>query len=121
MVSTLLAFSANNARKQLKEEVDAKNDALQRAEAKESEAVLAKKRIEKNLYFHRIARSLREWLTGDLARAEQLFSDRSNEHRDWEWDYLNRLFHSNRRILMRESPFRVQDIQISRIVPMVAS
>lgn len=76
-----------------------------RAEAKESEAALARHRAETNLYFQQISRAHREWLTNNLTQAEQLLEECDRVHRDWEWHYLKRLFHSEMRTLRGEGDY----------------
>jgi WD40 repeat protein/serine/threonine protein kinase len=48
-----------------------------------------------NLYFNHVALADREWHAGNAGRAEELLDACPAELREWEWDYLKRLCHSD--------------------------
>jgi WD40 repeat protein/tRNA A-37 threonylcarbamoyl transferase component Bud32 len=61
--------------------------------AREAERAQREK-ADASLYFHRIALAHSEWLAGHATRAIQILEEcRGDEHRGWEWQYLERLFH----------------------------
>jgi len=61
--------------------------------AREAERTQREK-ADASLYFHRVALAHREWLAGHSTRAIQILEEcRDDEHRGWEWRYLERLFH----------------------------
>jgi len=63
-----------------------------------------RQRAEASLYFHRIALAHREWLAGHGTRAIQLLEQcRDDDHRGWEWRYLDWLFHPELLILQGHS------------------
>ncbi len=76
-----------------------RGDALEAALAELGEARRAEKtqreKVEASLYFHRVALAQREWLGGHPLRAAELLKHcKSDPYRGWEWQHLNRLFHS---------------------------
>jgi WD40 repeat protein len=71
----------------------------QEAERQKAEAERAQARAETNLYFNRIALAHREWLDNHVSRARELLDECPPELRRWEWNYLNRLCHSEQLIL----------------------
>lgn len=59
-----------------------------------------REKLSASAYFHKISLAHREFIDGDLARATQLFEDsRDDPHRGWEYDYLDRMLHQQRRPL----------------------
>src|SRR5262249_43888524 len=52
--------------------------------------------LERQLYIHRVSLAQREALT-EVARAEQLLDECPTALRGWEWDYVKRLCHLERR------------------------
>jgi WD40 repeat protein/serine/threonine protein kinase len=51
------------------------------------------RQLEWHDYRHRVSLALREWQTGDVARAEQLLDGCAPEFLAWEWHYCKRLCH----------------------------
>ncbi len=76
-------------------------DALEAAQASRRKDEQQQREIlSASAYFHQISLAYREIKDGDLQRGTQLFEDSRNDpHRGWEWDYLNRLLHHERRPL----------------------
>ena len=50
-------------------------------------------------YFHRIALANLEWRDSNVGRADQLLEECPADRRQWEWHYLKRLCHMDRRTL----------------------
>ena len=72
-----------------KAEISTKQETAQRKLADQ-----AKKTAERNLYYANIRAAHQCWLSARLREADRLLETCSAEYRDWEWDYLRRLFHS---------------------------
>jgi WD40 repeat protein/tRNA A-37 threonylcarbamoyl transferase component Bud32 len=74
--------------------LEASNARLGVAVEEKDQAILvaakAKKQTDLFLYFHRILLAEREWWAGNLARTKVLLSECPEEHRGWEWRYLDR-------------------------------
>lgn len=56
---------------------------------------LARDRLDRTLYFHRVALAHREWLANNVARVDQLLDECPPPMRHWEWHYLHRLCHGD--------------------------
>jgi WD40 repeat protein/serine/threonine protein kinase len=69
------------------------------AEAAKEQSQQVSRELQKTLYEQAIALAYHEWQNGNPGRAEQLISACRPEFRGWEWDYLHRLCHSDRRTL----------------------
>ena len=63
------------------------------------QAVAARAVAEADLYLKRVALAQRDWLAGDVGRAEALLAACPAERRGWEWHYLTRLCHADLRTL----------------------
>jgi WD40 repeat protein/serine/threonine protein kinase len=79
-----------------------------------------REQVETNLYFQRVARAHLEWLSNNLARADQLLDECPVQQRGWEWRYLRRLFHPEIRTL-RGHATTVQKVACSPDGRMIAS
>jgi len=104
VVVTAFAYNAQlkGALRQTEEEKEKAEDATKEAEAatKEAEAATkeaeaATKEAERNKYFLHIAQAHAGWREGNLVGAEKLLDDCPRDQRNWEWHYLNRLFHAH--------------------------
>ncbi|HZL88898.1 MAG TPA: protein kinase [Pirellulaceae bacterium] len=71
-------------------------------------------------YVNRIALAHREWLAGDVGRAQQLLEDCPPDLRNWEWRYLLRLCHSER-VIFRGHADAVNNVAFSPDSSRVAS
>jgi WD40 repeat protein/serine/threonine protein kinase len=65
------------------------------ARAREAEA-LARRELENQSYYHRVALASVEWRDNHLGRAEQLLAGCPAPLRRWEWHYLRRVCHADR-------------------------
>jgi WD40 repeat protein/tRNA A-37 threonylcarbamoyl transferase component Bud32 len=86
---------------QLQKEKERTEDALKDAEkARDAETLarqgerIEKDRAETTLYFNRVVLAEREWWAGNVGRTLQLLKECQPELRRWEWDYLNRICHT---------------------------
>lgn len=74
------------------------------AVAARTEETIQRRQAEQNLYYGRLSQSALLWENGDIARARELLADcRPTPGRDdlrgWEWQYLNRSFRPETRIV----------------------
>src|SRR5262249_47598521 len=82
----------------LGKETQARDDlarALGALQAEQQRTRRALERERQTLYFHRVDRAYREWLADDATRAARLLADCPPGLRQWEWDYVRRLCHSD--------------------------
>jgi WD40 repeat protein len=66
-------------------------EAAEKAAAEEK----ARKKMERTVYYQQIALADRQWLTNQVAQADQLLNQCDPRFRQWEWRYLRRLCHSD--------------------------
>ena len=52
------------------------------------------RQLESQLYFNQVALAHREWSLGNPVRAKTMLESCNPDLRDWEWSYLDRIFHS---------------------------
>jgi WD40 repeat protein len=75
--------------------------ALQAAEQEKQKAEEEKQKAETYQYYHHIARAHDAWRDGNVGQMEQLLDACPAGQRRWEWDYLNRLCHSDPLIALK--------------------
>jgi WD40 repeat protein len=68
--------------------------ALVHALARERDAVAARERAERQLYFSKVAQSELRWRANDVRAAAALLADCPPDRRGWEWHYLDGLHRS---------------------------
>jgi len=92
---------AKEAEALAKSRLEAVSKERDRAELAESAALESKQEtaaaLEKSetlLYVNRIALAQREWESGHFSRAKAILNACPEESRQWEWQYINRLCHS---------------------------
>jgi WD40 repeat protein/serine/threonine protein kinase len=82
------ALDLADAQEKAAAEASRERDAAQEARDDKARALAA---TEVSLYHNRIALAHREWLAGNVARADELLTECPEKFRRWEWDYLRRL------------------------------
>ena len=67
--------------------------ALQQTQQAKGKAEAATREAERHKYFHHVAVAYAEWREGNVGRMKPLLEDCPADHRNWEWNYLERLCH----------------------------
>jgi WD40 repeat protein/serine/threonine protein kinase len=84
----------------------------QEAEKERKAADRERAKAEASLYFNRVALASRYWQAGNVERARELLDLCPPGHRQWEWRYLQRLFHAEL-LTLGPHPSKVSSVAIS--------
>ena len=68
-------------------------NSLVATEAARRRAVIAEKMVRHEAYFNRMLTAGQAWREAQLLRTRELLSECDEDHRGWEWHYLNRVCH----------------------------
>ncbi len=89
---------------ELTESLGRETELLTRQKELTDELRKARDAQEQTLYYRRVSLALAEWRINELPSARKLLGECPVERRQWEWHYVNGLFHSERLSLNTSKP-----------------
>jgi WD40 repeat protein/tRNA A-37 threonylcarbamoyl transferase component Bud32 len=88
LVTAVVALSIGTALVESARRAEA--EAHQKADRARHDEAEARRQAEAQLYLSNVALAGREWLAGNVSRAEELLNECASDRRHWEWHYLKR-------------------------------